>query len=135
MMRFTKYAAAIAAAGALVLAGCSGGGAAPEEPTVKEDVTFEAGTTMAKLHDAGKITVGTKFDQPLFGLMGLDGKPEGFDVEVAKIIAGELGISPDNIEWVEAVSANREPFIENGEVDIVVATYTINPDSPMSQVF
>ena len=56
----------------------------------------------------------------------LDGKPEGFDVEVAKIIAGELGISPDNIEWVEAVSANREPFIENGEVDIVVATYTIN---------
>ena len=126
MMRFTKYAAAIAAAGALVLAGCSGGGAAPEEPTVKEDVTFEAGTTMAKLHDAGKITVGTKFDQPLFGLMGLDGKPEGFDVEVAKIIAGELGISPDNIEWVEAVSANREPFIENGEVDIVVATYTIN---------
>lgn len=126
MMRFTKYAAAIAAAGALVLAGCSGGGAAPEEPTVKEDATFEAGTTMAKLHDAGKITVGTKFDQPLFGLMGLDGTPEGFDVEIAKIIAGELGIAPENIDWKEAVSANREPFIENGDVDIVVATYTIN---------
>ena len=31
-----------------------------------------------------------------------------------------------NIEWVETVSANREPFIENGTVDIVVATYTIN---------
>jgi len=127
MMRFTKYAAAIAAAGALVLAGCSGGGSAETEaPAVNEDVSFEAGSTMAKLHDAGKITVGTKFDQPLFGLMGLDGTPEGFDVEVAKIIASELGISADNIEWVEAVSANREPFIENGEVDIVVATYTIN---------
>ncbi len=127
MMRFTKYAAVIAAASALVLAGCSSGGAAaPEEPTVNEEVTFEAGTTMAKLHDAGKITVGTKFDQPLFGLMGLDGTPEGFDVEIAKIIAGELGIDAKNIEWVEAVSANREPFIENGQVDIVVATYTIN---------
>lgn len=126
-MRFTRYAAAIAAVGALALAGCSGGSSAQEEPAASEEATFEAGTTMAKLHDAGKITVGTKFDQPLFGLMGLDGKPEGFDVEIAKIIADELGIDPDSgIEWVEAVSANREPFIENGEVDIVVATYTIN---------
>jgi len=118
----------LAAAGALVLAGCSGGGSAPEssDAPVATETNFEAGTTMAKLHDAGTITVGTKFDQPLFGLKGLDGKPEGFDVEIAKIIAGELGISEDKIEWKEAVSANREPFIEKGEVDIVVATYTIN---------
>ena len=47
-------------------------------------------------------------------------------MEIGKIIASELGISEDNIEWVETVSANREPFIENGTVDIVVATYTIN---------
>lgn len=126
-MRFTKYAAVIAAASALVLAGCSGGAAeapAPAESTAT--ATFEAGTTMAKLADAGKITVGTKFDQPLFGLMAPSGKPEGFDVEIAKIIAAELGIDEGNIVWKEAVSANREPFIENGEVDIVVATYTIN---------
>ena len=81
---------------------------------------------MADLSEAGTITVGTKFDQPLFGLVGPSGVPEGFDVEIAKIIASELGISEDNIEWTETVSANREPFIENGQVDIVVATYTIN---------
>ena len=52
--------------------------------------------------------------------------PVGFDVEIGKIIAGALGIAPEDIEWVETVSANREPFIENGQVDIVVATYTIN---------
>ena len=52
----------------------------------------------------------------------------GFDVEIAKIIAGELGIDEDSIEWVETISANREPFIEDGQVDIVVATYTINDD-------
>ncbi len=128
-MRITKYAAVLAAAGALVLAGCSGGGSGSAEggaPPVQEDASFPAGSTMEKLSTAGKITIGTKYDQPLFGLRGLDGKPEGFDVEVAKIIAGELGISEDNIEWIEAVSANREPFIEKGEVDIVVATYTIN---------
>ena len=53
-------------------------------------------------------------------------EPEGFDVEIAKIIAAKLGIAAEDIEWIETVSANREPFIQNGQVDIVVATYTIN---------
>ena len=126
MKRMRIALVAAAAASALALAGCAGGGGATEEPTEEAAPTFEAGTTMAELADAGTITVGTKFDQPLFGLVGPSGVPEGFDVEIAKIIATELGISEDNIEWVETVSANREPFIENGQVDIVVATYTIN---------
>jgi glutamate transport system substrate-binding protein len=98
------------------------GGATASAPAA----SFAAGTTMAKLHDAGSITIGTKFDQPLFGLAGPDGKPVGFDVEIGKLIASKLGISADKIKWVETVSANREPFIQNGQVDLVVATYTIN---------
>ena len=116
----------VGAAAALGLAACGGGG--DEEPEVAEVDTadFPEGSTMAKLADAGKITIGTKFDQPLFGQAGPDGKPVGFDVEIGKILAGALGIDADGIEWTETVSANREPFIENGQVDIVVATYTIN---------
>ena len=129
-MRIAKYIAVIAAAGALALTACSSGTpgdtGTDDAPTVAEDVQFDEGTTMAKLNEAGKITIGTKFDQPLFGLMNpTTNQPEGFDVEIGKLIAAELGISEDNIEWKEAVSANREPFIENGQVDIVVATYTI----------
>ncbi|MFB6611761.1 glutamate ABC transporter substrate-binding protein [Agromyces sp. NPDC056379] len=126
MKRMRMALVAAAAVSALALAGCAGGGGETAEPTAEPAPTFEAGTTMAKLSEAGKITVGTKFDQPLFGLKGPSGDPEGFDVEIAKIIASELGIDEENIEWVESVSANREPFIENGQVDIVVATYTIN---------
>jgi glutamate transport system substrate-binding protein len=127
MKRMRIALVAAAAASALALAGCAGGGGgATEEPTAEPAPTFEAGTTMADLAEAGTITVGTKFDQPLFGLVGPSGVPEGFDVEIAKIIASELGIDEENIEWVETVSANREPFIQNGQVDIVVATYTIN---------
>ncbi|WP_157008350.1 glutamate ABC transporter substrate-binding protein [Agromyces laixinhei] len=127
MKRMRIALVAAAAASALALAGCAGGDTGgTEEPSAEPAPTFEAGTTMAALADAGTITVGTKFDQPLFGLMGPSGVPEGFDVEIAKIIASELGISEDKIEWTETVSANREPFIENGQVDIVVATYTIN---------
>jgi ABC-type amino acid transport/signal transduction systems, periplasmic component/domain len=115
---------AIAAAAVLGLGACAGGGGTT--PPAGETPTFEAGTTMAKLAKAGTITIGTKFDQPLFGLKGLDGNPVGFDVEIGKLIAKALGISADKIKWVETVSANREQFIENGTVDIVVATYTIN---------
>ncbi len=128
MTRMRIALVAVAAASALALAGCAGGGGGggAEEPTAEPAPTFEPGTTMAELAEAGSITVGTKFDQPLFGLVGPSGVPEGFDVEIAKIIASELGIEEDGIEWVETVSANREPFIQNGQVDIVVATYTIN---------
>lgn len=128
MKRMRIALVAAAAASALALAGCAGGDGGSSESPEAAAPTFEAGTTMAELSEAGTITVGTKFDQPLFGLVGPDGVPVGFDVEIAKIIASELGISEDNIEWKESVSANREPFIENGEVDIVVATYTINDE-------
>jgi glutamate transport system substrate-binding protein len=128
MKRMRIALVAAAAASALALAGCAGGGGTGEEAeeTPEAAPTFEAGTTMAELSEAGAITIGTKFDQPLFGLVGPSGVPEGFDVEIGKIIASELGIDEENIEWVETVSANREPFIQNGQVDIVVATYTIN---------
>lgn len=105
-------------------AGAPGGGSA--DPPVATDVSFEPGTTMAALHAAGRVRVGTKFDQPLFGLVGLDGQLTGFDVEIAKIIAAELGIPASNIEWVEAPGQVREELIEQGTVDFVVATYTMN---------
>ena len=130
-MRITRYAATLGTLG-LVLAGCSSEAgqqaaeATANAPEVAQDVEFPAGSTMAELAEAGTITVGTKFDQPGFGLANPQGVPEGFDVEVAKIVAGELGIAPEEIEWKETVSANRESFIQNGDVDIVVATYTIN---------
>ena len=117
------FAAGLAAA-ALTLSACgsgSGGGA-----KVADNPTFEAGTTMATIAAAGKMKVGTKFDQPGFGLKGLDGQLAGFDVEVAKIIAGALGVKPESIEWVESPSKVREERIEKGEVDLVAATYTIN---------
>ncbi|MGY1750822.1 glutamate ABC transporter substrate-binding protein [Modestobacter sp. SYSU DS0511] len=130
-MRITRYAAGLAALG-IVLTGCSSDAGDQAENAggnnveVNEDTDFEAGTTMAELSEAGSITIGTKFDQPGFGLVGPSGEPEGFDVEIGKLVAAELGIAPEDIDWVETQSQNREPFIQNGQVDIVVATYTIN---------
>lgn len=70
------------------------------------------------------IKVGIKFDQPGLGLkQGSDFT--GLDVDVATYIAKELGVEAANIEWVQAPSAQRETLIETGQVDMVVATYSI----------
>lgn len=130
-MRFSRVlrTGAVIAAASLVLAACGGGDdESPAEVKEIQAEDFAEGSTMRALAQAGTIKIGTKFDQPLFGLKAPSGNPEGFDVEIGKIIAGELGIDEDGIEWLETVSANREPFIEQGQVDIVVATYTINDD-------
>ena len=87
---------------------------------------FEAGSTMARVKEAGTIKIGVKFDQPGFGLTNpTTGEVEGFDVEIAKLIVAAIG--PDvKIDFVESVSKNREPFLQDGTGDMVVATYTIN---------
>ena len=125
---------AFMAAFGLLAAGCGGsdaGNEAEEEesaaPTVAEEVSFPEGSTMAELNEAGALSVGTKYDQPGFGLLNpTTDTPEGFDVEIAYLIAAALGIPEDGVTFTESVSANREPFIQNDSVDIVVATYTIN---------
>ena len=125
-MRAHRLGLATSLLGLSLLAAACGGSdddtAAPPVPSV----SFAAGSTMEALNKAQKITVGTKFDQPLFGLKNLQGKPEGFDVQIATMVAAKLGIPADKVEFVETVSANREPFLQQGKVDLVVATYTIN---------
>lgn len=78
--------------------------------------------------DKDKVTIGIKFDQPGLGLKTPDGTYKGFDVDVAKYVAKELGYEEKDIEWKEAISAERENLISRGDVDFVVATYSINDE-------
>ena len=100
---------------------------------------FDAGTTMATLQDKGKIVIGTKYNQLGSGLKNpTTGELEGFDIEIAKLMAigiygGTLDDIGDKIEFKETVSGVREAVIQGGDVDMVVATYTIN-DNRKKQV-
>ncbi|KRE97382.1 glutamate ABC transporter [Nocardioides sp. Soil774] len=134
-MRLIRTKAIIATAGlALSLAAC---GDAGSDDTASTDVdvaenaadSFDDGTAMKELADAGKITIGVKFDQPGIGFKGAtDDMPKGFDPEIGKILAASLGIAPEDIEWKETISDNREPFLEEGEVDLVIASYSITDE-------
>jgi glutamate transport system substrate-binding protein len=114
-MKLFKAGAAAAVAVTLALTATACGGSD----------TKDSGTTGSG-DGKGKIVIGIKFDQPGLGLKTPDGKFTGFDVDVATYVAKELGYQPDQIEFKQAVSAERENLIANGDVKLVVATYTIN---------
>ncbi|MFH0410749.1 glutamate ABC transporter substrate-binding protein [Corynebacterium sp. L4756] len=80
--------------------------------------------------EAGNVTLGTKYDQPGLGLREPDGTMTGLDVDIATYvvnsIAAENGWEEPTIEWRESPSAQRETLIQNGEVDMIAATYSIN---------
>ena len=111
---------------AMAMAAC--GDDAADDPADEGTEAAEGGTEAAEggteAAEGGTVEVGVKFDQPLFGVETPDGVV-GFDADIARHIASEMGME---VNFREAVSANREPFLENGDVDMVVATYTINEE-------
>lgn len=119
---------ALLAVVAMLGAACGGG---EEEDTggsgsEVEHEEFEAGSTMAKIQEKGEITIGVKFDVPPFGFENpQSGEVEGFDVDMGKYIAEHLGVEP---KFVEAISDNRIPFLQDGTVDIILSTMTITTD-------
>ncbi|WP_405700629.1 glutamate ABC transporter substrate-binding protein [Streptomyces sp. NBC_00069] len=115
-MKVFKAGAAAAVAAVLALTATACGGSS--------DKASSDGGASGGAKD--KIVIGIKFDQPGLGLKTPDGKFTGFDVDVATYVAKELGYKPDQIEFKQAVSAERENLIANGDVKLVVATYTIN---------
>ena len=128
----TKRLVALAAMAALAFgaAACGGddnNGAGGNGGTTKTGVE-------GKAEKDKKLIIGVKGDQPGLGLQ-TGSKYEGFDIEIGKILAKGLGVDAANIEWKTTVSANREPFIQQGTVDLVVATYTINDDRKTKVAF
>lgn len=115
--------AAILAVGALALGACQAEPGGDEETTTADDAA-----TTDESDDAGGaeggLRIGIKFDQPGLGLQE-GSEYTGFDVDVARYVAEQLGYSEDQITWVEAPSANRETMLENGQVDMIFATYSI----------
>jgi len=135
-MKYLRIKAAFAAAGmALALAACGDAGDddSDDGPDVEAQENaaddFDEGTRMKELAESGNITIGVKFDQPGIGFKGAtDDMPKGFDPEIGKILAADLGIDAADITWEETISDNREPFIQNGKVDLVIASYSITDE-------
>ena len=135
-----RAAFAVALGAALLVACGSGGDESPTSTakagtgTAKAGTTttppataFPAGSTMAALRTKGEITIGVKYDLPLMGLLDpLTQRVDGFDIAIGKEIAKALGIPDNNVKFVEAISANRIPYLQEDKADLIISTMTIN---------
>ncbi|RKT53388.1 glutamate ABC transporter substrate-binding protein [Saccharothrix australiensis] len=102
-----RAAAAAVCSTALVLASCSPG----------DD------TTVLGKARADRLVIAVSYDQPGLGVRRLDGVFKGFDVDVARYVARELGT--ENVTFVEATPSQREKLLTEGRADLVVSTYSI----------
>lgn len=90
---------------------------------------FAAGTvwaqvdTMASIKQKGKIVVGVKADYKPFGFLDPSGKIIGMEPDLAQDVANKLGVK---LELVPVLSSNRMEFLNQGRVDLMIATMSEN---------
>jgi len=110
---------------AFVVGACSSGPGASAVPSGGA-ASFAADSTMAKIQAKSKLVCGTKFDVIGFGFKNpTNNEVQGLDADLCRAVADRLGVTP---EFVEAISANRLPFLTEDKVDIVASTMTVTEE-------
>ncbi len=77
------------------------------------------------IKEAGVLKVAVPQDFPPFGSVGTDMQPKGYDIDMAALIASDLGVK---LELVPVASSNRIPYLTTGKVDLVISSLGKNPD-------
>jgi polar amino acid transport system substrate-binding protein len=85
------------------------------------------GSFMAKIRARGYLIAGVDQSTYHFGFLNpLDGKIEGFDIDMVHAIAKAIFGNPNKVEFKAISDAQRIPDVRSGAVDIVAHTMTIN---------
>ena len=79
---------------------------------------------LSDILDRGTIKVGVPENFPPFGSVGSNFEHEGYDVDVAKMLANDLGVA---LELVPITSKQRIPYLTSGRVDLVISSMGANP--------
>ena len=88
------------------------------------DAQLEAG--VQEIVDRGVLRVGVKQDLPNFGYRDPESNQyTGMEVEIAKKVAAELGV---DIEFTPVTAQTRGALLDNGQLDMVIATFTITEE-------
>lgn len=136
MKRFGQTAlAAVLSLGLLAAAGCGSKPAAPQPAETRPAAQAPApapaaeGARIQEIRQRGKLIAGVKYDVPLFGYLDpKDQQVKGFEVDLARLIARQLLGDENKVELKQVKSADRIPALQQGDVDLVIATMTINEE-------
>ena len=93
---------------------------------------FAMAQTAEDIKKKGEITIGMLVDFPPYGTMSASNQPDGYDADVAKLLAKDLGVKA-NI--VPVTGPNRIPFLLTNKVDVLVASLAITPERAKQVLF
>ncbi len=130
-----KWGALLAAIlAAAVLAGCGGQSKAPAGSGSGDASGLPA--QVEKIKNAGVLKVGVKEDVPKFGYLDpAKNVHEGMEIDLAKRIAKEIFGDETKVEFTGVNAKTRGPALDNGEIDMVIATFTITEERKLSWNF
>lgn len=81
--------------------------------------------SVAEIKKKGELTVGLLVDFPPYGTMNSSNQPDGYDADVARLLARDLGVK---LNLVPVTGPNRIPFLLTNKVDLLVASLAITPE-------
>lgn len=135
MKKWLNLSMVLTVAGVLFLSGCgsknekSASSPSPSPAATNAAEVKVDSKTVDDIKKRGKVVAGVKFDTKLFGLKDpASGKVEGFDIDFAKALAKKILGDENKLELKEVTSKTRIPMLQNGDIDIIIATMTITEE-------
>ena len=129
-MKLRKLFLALGLGVCMMMAGCSS-----STPTNTGGNTAEAKEIQA-IKDRGVLKVGVKVDVPKYGYKNPQtGEMEGLEIDLSKAIAKKILGDESKVEFQGVTAKTRGPLLDNGEIDMVAATFTITDERKKSYNF
>lgn len=88
--------------------------------------------TVEEIKQRGAVKIGVPIDFPPFGSLDTQGKPIGYDVDVANLLAESLGVKA---ELVPVTGPNRIPYLQSNQIEIIVSSMGVTPERAKQVAF
>ena len=136
IMKLKKIIIAIGLGACLLMTGCGSTGQSSSSASGSSTSSSSSRSDIQKIKDAGVLKVGVKVDVPKYGYKNPDtGEIEGLEVDLAKQVAKKILGDESKVEFQGVTAKTRGPLLDNGEVDMVAATFTITEERKKSYNF
>jgi len=91
-----------------------------------------AQNALTDIQSRGKIVIAVDVGNPPFGSANAEQQPEGADIDTARLLAADLGVE---LEFISVTGPNRIPFLQTGQADLVLASFSVTPERARSVNF
>lgn len=130
-MKLRKVFLALGLGMSIMMAGCSS-----SQPTTSTGGNTIEAKEIQAIKDRGVLKVGVKVDVPKYGYKNpTTGEIEGFEIDLSKAVAKKILGDESKVEFQGVTAKTRGPLLDNGEIDMVAATFTITEERKKSYNF